>query len=224
MRTKQLRIGGMLAAAGMLLAQLASFPVQAASQTTKSIDSCEYFKQYDPALTISKDAGADLSLSGLGVPADKTVTEVWIDVTLENKGIPAMPAVGYSCPGYVNSEGKQTDWYGEGLWMQNVVEHSVIVIYIPDDAPMPDQFSVQIWGDPGDTVDEMQLNGIGFVTEDGGGDIGMMTRKGDVNTDKTVNIDDAMINCRRRAVFGAFAPAAGQWQRPTASAYSPAAA
>ncbi len=187
------RFGGTLAAAGLMLAQLAAFPVSAAAPTAKDISTCDYVTTFEGGKVITQaEGGGDMSLVGLGVPLDETVSEIWIDVSMDaSSGKPAMPAMGYSCPGYVNpSSGEQTDWYGDGYWMNSAMARSTIVFEIPEDAPVPDTFSVQIWGTPGDTVDTMTLNAIGINTGAGGGDIGMMTRKGDVNNDKTVTIDD----------------------------------
>lgn len=187
------RWGGAALAVGMLLSQLSALPAGAAAPTAKEITECDYSYVFEGGKTVSRaDGGVELSCVGLGVPADKTVSEVWLDVSLDiSSGLPAMPAMGYTAPGYVNAEGEQTDWYGDGYWMQNPTERTTIVIEIPEDAPLPDKFGVQIWGEDGETIDTMTLNAIGFMTGSGG-NIGMMTRKGDVNGDKTVNVADAV--------------------------------
>lgn len=191
-KRKMLRWGGAALAVGMLLTQLAAFPANAAAPTTKEISECDYVYTFEGGKTVSRPDGIEVSCVECGVPADETVSQVWLDVSLDvSSGLPAMPAMGYTAPGYVNAEGEQTDWYGDGYWMQNPTAQSVIVIEIPDEAPLPDKFGVQIWGEDGETIDTMTLNAIGFMTGDGG-NIGMMTRKGDLNGDKTVDVADVV--------------------------------
>lgn len=191
------RLSGMTAAAMMLLTPLSAVPaVDAAEQTTKDIKTCDYVKYYEPGLSIvrnteAKTNGVSLSIGDFGIPADEPVKEVWLDVSIDaSSGLSAMPAIGYTAPGYVDpTSGEQTDWFGDGLWMQQAIAESTIVIKIPDTAPLTDKFDVQIWGEDGSAVNEMTVNAIGFMTGDGG-TIGFMTRKGDVNNDKTVDIKD----------------------------------
>ncbi|MCQ2417124.1 MAG: cellulase family glycosylhydrolase [Oscillospiraceae bacterium] len=189
--TKKHRLSGLIAAAGLLLAQLGTLPAQAAATpTAKDISTCDVVCTFEGGKTVTQAKGVDLSCAALGVPAGATVSEVWIDISMDTSShLPAMPAMGYTCLGYVNAEGEQTDWYGDGMWMNEAFAHTTLVFNIPEEAPMPDQFGVQLWGEEGTVVDTMTLNAIGFVTG-GGGDIGMVTRKGDVNNDKTVDIND----------------------------------
>ena len=190
------RISGTVTAAVMLLAPLSAVPtVNAADSTADDIKTCDYVKYYDPGLSIvrnteAKTNGITLNIGDFGIPADEPVKEVWLNVSMDaSAGLAAMPAIGYNAPGYVNAEGEQVDWYGDGLWMDLAMAKCTVVIKIPETAPLTGEFGVQIWGEDGAAVKEMTLNAIGFITGDGG-TIGMMTRKGDVNGDKTVDSKD----------------------------------
>jgi len=190
------RLSGTVTAAMMLLAPLSAVPtVNAADATAKDIKVCNYYKVYDPGVSIVRDTanktnGISLKVGDFGIPADEPVKEVWLDVSMDaSSGLAAMPAIGYGCPPFVNDEGEEVAWYGDGLWMTKAEAHATVVVTIPDKAPLTDAFDVQIWGEDGAAVDRMTLNAIGFMTGDGG-TIGMMTRKGDVNDDKTVDSKD----------------------------------
>ncbi|MBR3043321.1 MAG: cellulase family glycosylhydrolase [Oscillospiraceae bacterium] len=187
---KLFRLGGTALAAGLLLSQLAAFPVNAAEQTTKDIQTCDYTQVFDKALDIVQGTPVDVNPGDAGVPADKPVKQIWLDVTMDaSSGLPAMPAIGYTTDAYINDDGEETTWAGDGLWMATAVSKATVIIEIPEDKPVNGNLQVQIWGEAGKSVERMDLNAIGYVTGSGGS-IGMMTRRGDVNGDKTVDKND----------------------------------
>ncbi|MBP0975868.1 MAG: cellulase family glycosylhydrolase, partial [Oscillospiraceae bacterium] len=184
------RLGGTALAAGLLLSQLTALSAGAAEQTTKDITVCDYVQTFDKPIEIVQGTPVDVKPGDAGVPADKPVNQVWLDVTMDaSSGLPAMPAIGYTTDMYVNDDGDETTWAGGGLWMQTAVSEATIIIEIPEDKPLNGDLQVQIWGEAGESVDKMNLNAIGYMTGDGG-TIAPMTRKGDVNNDKTVDIKD----------------------------------
>lgn len=187
---KLFRLGGTALAAGLLLSQLAAFPARAAEQTTKDITTCDYSTVFDKPITIEQGTPVAVSPGESGVPADKPVKEVWLDVSMDaSSGLPAMPAIGYVTDTYIGDDGEPTTWAGDGLWMNTAVSRATILIEIPEEKPLNSNLEVQLWGEAGDTVSVMQLNAVGFMTGSGGS-IGFMTRKGDVNGDKTVDKTD----------------------------------
>lgn len=183
---KLLRCGGVTAAAGLLLAQLAALPSQAASMTGKDITACNYYLEYADGVSVVRgEDPVEISLGDIGVPASEPATEVWINVSLDAAaGLPVMPAFGYFAPGC-----GEYDWYSDGLWMQEPTAQATIVFEIDPEYPLPESFQLQVWGEDGETLDSMVVNAVGIVTE-GGGNIGVMTRKGDLTGDKVVNADD----------------------------------
>ncbi|MBP0988480.1 MAG: cellulase family glycosylhydrolase [Oscillospiraceae bacterium] len=184
------RLGGTALAAVLLLSQLTALSAGAAEQTTKDITVCDYVQTFDKPIEIVQGTPVDVKPGDAGVPADKPVNQVWLDVTMDaSSGLPAMPAIGYTTDMYVNDDGDETTWAGGGLWMQTAVSEATIIIEIPEDKPLNGDLQVQIWGEAGESVDKMNLNAIGYMTGDGG-TIAPMTRKGDVNNDKTVDIKD----------------------------------
>ena len=186
------RLGGTALAAGLLLSQLAAFPVRAAEQTTKDIAICDYSTVFDTPITIEQGTPVPIAPGESGVPVDKPIKEVWLDVSMDaSSGLPAMPAIGYVTDAYINADGESTTWAGDGLWMNTAISRATILIEIPEDKPLNSNLEVQLWGEAGETVSVMQLNAVGFMTGSGG-TIGMMTRKGDVNGDKVV--DNADVN------------------------------
>ena len=188
---KLLRFGGVTAAAGILLAQLAVLPAQALTyETIKDITDCNYYVTYDEGLVVPRE-GVEFSVSEIGVPASEPATEIWVNMTLDNTaGLPTMPAFGYYAPGYGDY-----DWFSGGVWMQEPLAQTTVVFEVDPDYPLPETFQIQVWGEEGETLDSITVNGIGIMTG-GGGNIGVMTRKGDVNGDKTVNVADvvALVN------------------------------
>ena len=184
------RFGGTAAAALLLLSQLAAFPANASEQTTKDINTCDYTQVFDKPVEIVQGKPYDVAPGNAGVPATEPVKQVWLDVTMDaSSGLPAMPAIGYTTDAYINADGEETTWAGDGLWMATAVSKATIIIEIPEDKPLNGNLQIQIWGEEGKSVDKMQLNALGYMTGDGG-TIGMMTRKGDVNGDKTVDKND----------------------------------
>ena len=184
------RFGGTAAAALLLLSQLAAFPANASEQTTKDINTCDYTQVFDKPVEIVQGKPYDVAPGNAGVPAAEPIKQVWLDVTMDaSSGLPAMPAIGYTTDAYINDDGKETTWAGDGLWMKSAVSKATIIIEIPEDKPLNSNLQIQIWGEEGKSVDKMQLNALGYMTGDGG-TIGMMTRKGDVNGDKTVDKND----------------------------------
>ena len=187
---KLFRLGGTALAAGLLLSQLAVFPIRAAETTTRDIKSCDYTQVFDSPVEIKQGTPFDVSPGDAGVPADKPINQVWLDVSMDaSSGLPAMPAIGYTTDMYLDADGKETTWAGDGLWMQTAMSQAVVIIDIPEDKPLNSALQIQIWGEKGETVDKMNLNAIGYITGDGGS-IGIMLRKGDVNGDKTVDKND----------------------------------
>ena len=184
------RFGGTAAAALLLLSQLAAFPANASEQTTKDINTCDYTQVFDKPVEIVQGKPYDVAPGNAGVPAAEPIKQVWLDVTMDaSSGLPAMPAIGYTTDAYINDDGEETTWAGDGLWMAPAVSKATIIIEIPEDKPLNGNLQIQIWGEEGKSVDKMQLNALGYMTGDGG-TIGMMTRKGDVNGDKTVDKND----------------------------------
>ena len=174
---KLFRLGGTALAAGLLLSQLAAFPVNAAEQTTKDIQTCDYTQVFDKALDIVQGTPVDVNPGDAGVPADKPVKQIWLDVTMDaSSGLPAMPAIGYTTDAYINDDGEETTWAGDGLWMATAVSKATVIIEIPEDKPVNGNLQVQIWGEAGKSVERMNLNAIGYMTGSGGS-IGMMTRR-----------------------------------------------
>lgn len=185
--TGRLRLGGAVAAAGLLLAQLGALPaVAAGEQTGKDIHTCDYVVDCS-GTEVTRTKNADFSLALIGVPADEVPTQIWIDVSMDAAaGLPTMPAVGYTSPDY-----GEDGWYGDGLWFQNPPAQATIIIDIPEDAPIMDEFQVQIWGEEGETLDSFELNAVG-VYVDGSHASGSAGTKGlgDINTDGTANRAD----------------------------------
>ncbi len=182
------RFGGTLTAAVMLLSQLSLMQGSAADQASKGIDACDYYKLTD-GIKVERGEPVEFSAAELGVPAGAAVKEVWIDISVDtSKSLPTMPAFGYYAPGC-----GEYDWYSDGLWMQTPDAQSVVTFEVSDKYTMPDKFQIQCWGEVGESLDYFTLNAVGVCV--GGGtsndpDIGMVTRKGDVDLSKSVNKDD----------------------------------
>lgn len=186
----QFRLCGTVLAAGLLLSQFTAFPANAAEQTTKDISVCNYVQSFSTPVSIVQGTPYDVNPGDAGVPADKPIRQVWLDVTMDaSSGLPAMPAIGYTTDLYINDDGDESTWAGGGLWMTTAVNSATVIIDIAEDKPINSGLQVQIWGKEGETVDRMNLKAIGYMTGDGG-TIGMMSRKGDINGDKVVDRND----------------------------------
>jgi endoglucanase len=180
------RIGGAVTAAGMLLTAVSSLPsVSAADLTGKDISTCNY--TYDAGVTLKQGTPYEVKLETIGVPATEKVSEVWIDLAADvSSGLPTMPAFGYDAPGY-NDE----NWYQEGLWMENPTSQMTVVFSIPEEYPLSNSFQFQLWGEAGKSLPEVVINTIGIKTGESG-NLGPVTRRGDLNDDKKVDISDVV--------------------------------
>ncbi len=187
-KTSVFRAGGFFTSLLLMSTMLSAMPASAEpSFTAEDISQCDYVVEVNKVITTS-DASetnglpiqVDLSCSDIGVKGSDVITQIWVNYTGE-AGKNVMPAIGYSAPGY-NEDG----WYCEGLAIKE--GSGTVVFDLPEDYPLPDQFIVQHWwGD----IDTMTVNSVGLKTASGTG-MGMPTRLGDVNDDKTVNIADAV--------------------------------
>ena len=183
---KFFRFGGTVTAAVMLLSTVNMMQGTAAEQVSKGIDACDYYKLTD-GIKVERGEPVEFSAAELGVPAGAAVKEVRIDVSADTtKGLPTMPAYGYYAPGC-----GEYDWYSDGLWMQNPEARFVVAFEVSDQYAMPDKFQIQCWGEEGESLDYFTLNAVGVcVGTSSGPDIGMVTRKGDVDLSKSVDKDD----------------------------------
>lgn len=195
MKGKMLQAIGTVLSAALLLTQMPLLPAQpvsaAGSVTSQDIMSCTYTKELS-GVTLVQGQTYNMTLSSLNVPATETPTEIWLKVTADtSSGLPMMPAVGYNTSTYTNADGEDVSWYGDGCWIQTPATVSTVMIPIPAEHPISDTFQIQLWGETGRTIASAELNAVGVVTGDANAaDIGIMTRKGDINNDKTVNADD----------------------------------
>ena len=182
------RFGGAMTAAVMLLSQVSLMQGTAASTESKGIDACDYSMLTD-GMKVERDKPVEFSAAALGVPAGANVKEVWIDVSVDtSKSLPTMPAFGYYAPGC-----GEYDWYSDGLWMQTPSQQCVVSFEVSSEYAMPDKFQIQCWGEAGESLDFFTLNAVGVCVEGGTSndpDIGMVTRRGDVDMSKSVDKDD----------------------------------
>ena len=189
-QSKWIRFGGTITAAVMLLTQICALDGSAAAPAAKEIDACDYVLQTD-GIKVNRDEPVEFKLSEIGVPAGAVVTEVWIDMSADTtKALPTMPAFGYYAPGY-----NEYDWYSDSLWMSNPAAHTVVTFKTDPEYTMPSSFQIQCWGEAGESLDYFTLNAVGICTEGGTSqdpEIGMVTRRGDVNLDKSVTTADAV--------------------------------
>lgn len=190
--TGRFRLGGAVAAAGLLLAQLGALPTLAAEQTGKDISKCDYVMDAS-GMTVSRGMPQEFSLSLIGVPADKTPTQIWIDISVDvSAQLPVMPALGYNAPGC-----GEYDWYADGLWMDSPSSTAVIVFDIPEEYPVPDTFQIQLWGEEGESLDSIDLNAVGIYIDgtNSSGNHGSTTQKGagDINSDSNVDKTDVVL-------------------------------
>ncbi|MCR4759030.1 MAG: cellulase family glycosylhydrolase [Oscillospiraceae bacterium] len=185
---KPFRLGGTLTAAVMLLTQISALQGTAAKNAGKEIDACDYYMTTD-AIKVERGKPVEFKTSELGVPAGAVVKEVWIDMSADTtKKLPTMPAFGYYAKGC-----GEYDWYSDGLWMQTPAAQAVVSFPVSEDYAMPSSFQIQCWGEEGESLDYFTLNAVGVCVEGGTSndpDIGMVTRKGDVNMSKKVDQDD----------------------------------
>ena len=187
-QNKWSRFGGTVTAAVMLLSQVAAMQGSAAAPASKGIDACDYVLQTE-GKKVERGEPVEFKVSDLGAPAGAVVKEVWIDMSADTgKGLPTMPAFGYYAPGC-----GEYDWYSDGLWMQNPAAQTVVTFKVSEDYAMPSSFQIQCWGEEGESLDYFTLNAVGVCVEGGtSGDpeIGMVTRKGDVDLSKSVDKAD----------------------------------
>ncbi|MBQ8921452.1 MAG: cellulase family glycosylhydrolase [Oscillospiraceae bacterium] len=179
------RLGGAVTAAGMLLAALSAVPsASAADLTGKDISTCNYV--YDAGgAKLSQGKPYEMKLETIGVSATENVTEVWLSFNADtSSGLPTMPAFGYTAPGY-----NEDNWYQDGIWLEHPTAQMTVVFPIPDGYPLSNDFQFQLWGDEGESLSEVTVNAVGIKTGDGSS-IGTVTRRGDVNDDKTVTVAD----------------------------------
>lgn len=185
---KFFRFGGTVTAAVMLLSQVAAMPGSAAAPAPKDIDACDYVLETD-GKKVERGTPVEFSTSELGVPAGAVVKEIWIDISVDtSKSLPTMPAFGYYAPGC-----GEYDWYSDGLWMQTPSAQAVVSFPVSEEYTMPAKFQIQCWGEEGESLDFFTLNAVGACVEGGTSndpDIGMVTRKGDVDLSKSVDKDD----------------------------------
>jgi len=190
-RSKHFRAGGILLAASMLFAQFSTMPISASDVTGDDISKCNYILRYDSGLAVTRSAGAVVTLEDIGIPSSQlaNASQVWIDISVDtSSGKPIMPAYGYYAPG-----SGEYDWYSDGVWIQNPTANMTLALDTSAEFPMVDaeNLEFQVWGEEGDTVDGYTINAVGILTGDGGS-IGVMTRKGDVTDDKSVNLADVI--------------------------------
>lgn len=191
-KSRLLRFAGAAAAAGMLLAQSVLMPAEvfAATNTltSDSISKCAYVKRFDEPQTVARGEDYKMTLGEIGVPAGAEVTELWLELGFDtSSGLPTMPAFGYSAVGL-----NEDDWFCDGVWIQSPTATATAILYPNEEYKMPDDFIIQIWGDEGKTLDSYELYAVGVMCGEAG-NIGPMTRKGDANDDKTVDVKDAVV-------------------------------
>ncbi len=183
------RVGGLLAAASLVLSQLTVLPASAvATFTVDDISECNYVYEVNSQVTTSDASetnglptSCELSCSEIGVPGGEIVSEVWVSYTGE-AGSKIMPAIGYYAEGF-----NENDWYSDSLIIAE--GEGVIVFEIPEEWPVPDQFMIQQWwGD----IDTFTINSVGIKTGKSA-NLGTVTRLGDCNADKSVTIADAVM-------------------------------
>lgn len=180
------KAGGLLVTAALLLSQLTAFPANAANLTGKDISECTYTLDLNgQVLEINKPV--ELTLASMGVDAAATVTEVWLAFSADTStGKAVQPAFGYSAPGC-----GEYDWYQEGFYIGTASAVMTAVFEVPSEYPLPNDFQFQLWGAGDDGITSVKLNTVGVVTKGGAG-IGTVTRRGDVNNDRAVNVADVV--------------------------------
>ncbi len=185
---KPSRFCGLLAATAMLAGTLSAMPVSADGKFSGSdISECQYVMEVGKEVTTSDASetngiatSIELSCASIGLPAGDTVSEVWVSFTGE-AGKNIMPALGFYAPGY-----NEDNWYADSII---VSEGSGVVIFeIPEEYPMPDQFMIQQWwGD----IDTFTVDAVGLMTASASS-YGTVTRLGDCNSDRKIDIADAV--------------------------------
>ena len=193
-KTHYFRAAGLLTAAALMLAQLTAMPVSAdGSLTTKDIAGCNYVKEVNLELKLKYEDGEarpEYTRADFGMNSDEEIKEVWLDINADvSSDKPTMPVIGYDAPGCGDY-----NWYGGGVWIEHPSEHMTVIIEVPEKWPIPDKFGLQLWEDKG--LESITVNKIGLVTGEAL-NIGSMTRKGDVNDDKKVDLDD----CKALAAY-----------------------
>ena len=184
------RAGGLAVAVSMLLSSMSSMPVAADGiRTGKDLKtSCQYV--YTPEgdnAVLKRGVGLEVMQGDFGVPATEKVKEFWMEIEADtSKGLPTMPVFAYDAPGYGDY-----DWYYDALWIKEPDEDMTIIFHPHEDYPVPNKIQLQLWGDDGESLESVTVKALGIVT-DGGADIGLTTRRGDVNDDKTVSVADAI--------------------------------
>ncbi len=182
------RIGGAVTAAGMLLTAVASMPsASAADIIGNDYTSCTYSSALTNA-TVTTSTPYEITLESLGVPATEKASEIVVTLNIsEGLGLPVMPAFGYEA-----AVSEESNWYGDGVWVQESTAELNVSFAVPAEYMIPNSFQIQIWNsDETQVVQTAQIKGIGVNTGSGTG-IGVMTRKGDVNDDKAVDVKDAV--------------------------------
>lgn len=176
-RTQNRKLG-LATALCLLSAQIAALPSQAATFTGTPISECNYVKSY--GTQVNADVSLETSLQEIGVPANATVEEIWVNVSGE-AGKNIMPAIGYTADGY-----NEENWYSDSMIIAEA--NGTVVFDIPEEYPVENVFQVQFWwGD----IDEMTVESIGVKVLGGDADI-----LGDLNADDTVSIADVVAMVR----------------------------
>ena len=187
-RSMMRRAGGAVTAAGLLLASLTAMPdVGAAEISGNDYSTCTYSEALTDA-TVTTSKPYEISLESLGVPATEKPTEIIVTLSIsEGIGLPIMPAFGYEA-----AVSEESNWYGDGVWISSATSELSASFPVPEEYMIPNLFQIQIWNsEETAVVQTATIKGIGVNTGDSTG-IGVMTRKGDVNDDKTVDVKDAV--------------------------------
>ncbi|HBI85933.1 MAG TPA: hypothetical protein DDX71_06565 [Ruminococcus sp.] len=179
------RFSGTVTAALLLAAQMSALPANGASLTSKPISACNFTAEINQELT--RGDGIELTVGQFGAGVTDVVKEVWVEYEADvSSGKPTMPAFGYTAPGL-----NEYDWYSDGNWMDNPTSSFTVTFAVDPDYPIPAKFSLQLWGEEEKTLDTLTVKTVGLVTGELD-DIGMATRKGDVDDSKEVNVADAV--------------------------------
>ncbi|MBR6419154.1 MAG: cellulase family glycosylhydrolase [Oscillospiraceae bacterium] len=181
------KAGGLLITAAMLQSQFTAFPANAANLTGKDISECTYTMDLNGQV-LEINNPVELTLDSIGVDAAATVTEIWLSFSADTTGKAVQPAFGYYAPGY-----GEYNWYQEGFYIGSASAVMTAVFEVPSEYPIPDEFQLQLWGAGDDGISSVKINTVGVMTKNGAGaGIGTVTRRGDVNNDRAVNISDVV--------------------------------
>ena len=183
-------VSALTAAASLLLGSLPAMPASAEGiRTGKDLkSSCQYVltPQGDDAI-LKRGTPKEVMQGDFGVPATEKVTQFWMELECDaSQGLATMPVFAYDAPGY-----GEYDWYYDALYLEAPDEHMTIIFNPHPDYPVPNKIQLQLWGDDGKALDSVTIKNLGIVT-DGGADIGLVSRRGDVNDDKSVTVADAV--------------------------------